>query len=40
MVGKAVYVIVFNTTDDSILGPIRLYMDRDSYNIIGMDPRF
>lgn len=37
--GKAVYRVNFKTTDEALLGPIIVYIDKNSYNVLGNDFR-
>lgn len=38
--GREVYKVTFRTTSDDLLGPIRVYLDVDSFDILGVDYRF
>ena len=39
LTGKTVYKITFNTTQDGLLGPIVLYVDKYNAKVIGTDFR-
>ncbi|MEZ4357848.1 MAG: hypothetical protein R2876_04370 [Eubacteriales bacterium] len=36
---KDTYMVTFNTTDDALLGPITVYIDKNSYGVLGIDYR-
>lgn len=40
VVGKTLYKVTFNTENDSLLGPITIYVDKGSGVLIGADYRF
>jgi len=37
--GKVSYAVYFNTTDDALLGPIVVYVDKSSLTVIGQGLR-
>lgn len=39
LIGKNVYKITFNTTQDRILGPLVIYVDKEKNDIIGIQMR-
>lgn len=38
--GRAVYKVLFRTKNDALLGPIRVYLDANTYEVLGVDFRF
>ncbi|MFH5834630.1 hypothetical protein ACHAL6_00975 [Proteiniclasticum sp. C24MP] len=38
--GREVFKVTFTTSNDDLLGPIRVYLDVDTYDVIGVDYRF
>ena len=37
--GKDTYKVTFRTTNEGILGPIIIYIDKNSYSVLGGDLR-
>ncbi len=39
-VNEETYLVVFNTTEDPLLGPVGVFVNRTSFQIEGYSPRF
>ncbi|MDY4252902.1 MULTISPECIES: hypothetical protein [Bacteria] len=39
IINKKTYKVTFTTTNDEILGPIIIYLDKDTLEVLGMDFR-